>query len=267
MLKNNIIAYLNSNTDIFLKNYASAIKIADVDSVHNMRVSLKRIDTLIRMLNHKEKSNFRIKKCFKPLKRLFKLAGPLRDFQVQLQILDEIKKNISINEQILSEFNIKKNLLHNEFLQKNGLLNPIKMKRNFKIVEQFIRKTDLNKLVKKIEIFEKNRKKLLKEHSNEVLKSFSLHKARKMIKDLGHLIEMANQKPLSEIPQYRIYKETGHFLGIWHDMDVMIQYLEKLYSDLKIASELSLELYSTIKERKEKLKLAYFDKYKAWGNV
>jgi len=267
MLKANIISYFNLNSGIFLKNYLIAVKSADVDAVHEMRVSLKRIDTLLRMLNYTEKSNYRLKKCFNPLKSLFKLAGPLRDFQVQLILLDEIKTGISIDEIIINEFKAKKNQLVERFILNRELINLFQIKRNFNIVKRYIDSIEEKRIANKILKFQVSRIKLLSHFSNKHEKLFNLHNARKMLKDLGYLIEMANQKPLPEIPQYTTYRETGHYLGTWHDRDVMIKYLDKLGLKSKITSDKYYSLYYKVKEQREILQMAYFEKYHAWENA
>jgi CHAD domain-containing protein len=267
MLKDNMISYLKLNASIFIKMFDRAIKTANVEAVHDMRVSLKRIDTLLRLLNYNKKSNFRLKKCFKPLRRLFKLAGPLRDFQVQLILLEEIKQKMIVEELIIKQFNVKKNLLADKFRIKHQSFNLFRAKRNLRLAEEYLVNIDEMELSEQIVLFEMSRKVLLGHYSNKGKQRYSLHRARKMLKDLSYIIEMSNQKPFNDIPQFTTYKETGHYLGIWHDRDVMLKYLKELNKDSKNASENAQNLYLAVKEQRETIQKAYLEKYKTWENA
>jgi hypothetical protein len=87
-----------------------------------------------------------------------------------------------------------------------------------------------------------------------------------MLKDLSYLIEMCNQKPFNDIPQFVVYKETSHFLGLWHDRDVMLKYLKELGQNNEIKSENTETLFYAVKEQRESIQNSYHKKYEAWQN-
>jgi CHAD domain-containing protein len=267
MLKDSVLSYFKSNTDIFFRMYRIAAKNADVDAVHNMRVSLKRIDTLIRMLNYNKKANYRLKNCYKPLLKLFKLAGNLRDFQVQVLLIEELKQNIFIDDIIQKKFNLKKDFFEKKFFNMNGSFNFFLIKRNFHLAEYYIFNASEQELELQISSYQKSRKILLEKYSGKGKRSFNLHNARKMIKDLSYLIEMSGLGNFKENPKFLKYKETGHFLGDLHDNVVMLEYLEEIiFKDSNFITDNSDILRVNLQEKKEMLTDNYLEKYKEWKN-
>jgi CHAD domain-containing protein len=268
MLKSFILNYFQTNTDLFFKAMALASKSAGVEAVHDMRVSLKRIDTLIRMLNFEKKANFRMKKSFSPFRRLFKLAGPLRDFQVQVIILDEMSQAMTIDAEIVESFHQKSGFLTMKFLLAVKSINVLQTKRNLKLVCSYIEKCNDDELKKQISLYELDRKALLKHYSIESRTGSSLHSARKIIKDLSYLIEMQNPGKANVISKLASFKEAGHILGDWHDRHVMLNYLQELgYKTNGKSSGNTQKLQIDLFEQKEKLQQLYFEKYQALEKV
>jgi CHAD domain-containing protein len=267
MLKDSVLSYFKTNADIFIRTYGIASKNADIDAVHDLRVSLKRIDTLIRMLNFNKKANYRLKNCYKPLQKLFKLAGNLRDFQVQVLLIEEMKQNVFIDEIIQKKFNLRKDYFEKKFNNRNGSFNFLLIKRNFHLAEYYIFNVSEQELKKQIASYQKSRITLLEEYSSKEKKSFNLHSARKMIKDLSYLIEMSGSGNFNEDSKFLQYKETGHFLGDLHDNVVMLEYLEEiLFEDSQFISDNSDNLRVKLQEKKQMLTDNYLEKYKEWKN-
>jgi CHAD domain-containing protein len=261
-LKDNILKYFQINADIFVSNYSIVRKSADMEALHEMRVSLKRISTLVRMLNYRNKANFRLRVSYRPLRQLFKLVGPLRDFQVQLLLLDELKLNIKIDDEILVKFTAKKNYYEKRFLTKKQLFEILIFKRNFRIIEFYLKHIDAEVIEFQMKEYQNNRKVMLGVYSNKGNVKFNLHSARRMIKDMAYLIEMSNPDIFTENLKYKEYKEIGHYLGNLHDNIVMLGFLKKIMQqDKRKNSENTCNLFNLLIERKKMHTLQYLEKY------
>ncbi|NJO88687.1 MAG: hypothetical protein HC831_06775 [Chloroflexia bacterium] len=63
MIKQFVRDYLLEHKKNFIINYKASVKAQNVDTVHDMRVAVKRLNTVVKMLNFNEKANFRLKKA------------------------------------------------------------------------------------------------------------------------------------------------------------------------------------------------------------
>jgi len=78
------------------------IECAEAEAVHQLRVSIKKFRTVNKVLEHLiPESSDENARQLAMLRKLFKLAGKLRDAQVQLKILHEYKKDLNIDTKLL----------------------------------------------------------------------------------------------------------------------------------------------------------------------
>lgn len=257
--------FFEKQTNVFVNNFETASKTADIDAVHDMRVSLKRIDTGLRMLNHDKKANYRLKKCFNPLKELFRIAGPLRDFQVQCQIIENIQDSLFIEEQLKALFYEKKELLIRNFYIVYKTFDLLKTKRSFRLIEHYIKNISTEEIRQQIEAYEKNRFSELKQLSDPENLKYNLHKARRMVKDLAYLKEMALTESPTEDKDYLAYKQTGHILGDWHDRAVMLNFIEEYrFRDPYKEQPGTESLITRISSERERLKEQFYEEFRSW---
>ncbi len=222
----NIVDFFKQNSEMFKLNYSNAIKLANADALHDLRVSIKRINTLTKMLNYRKSANYRLKKSFYSLEFIFKIAAPVRDFQVlaDLLIKYQIESNLGF-EKLISNVNDIKIIAIKKFFFCAKKINYLKVLRFFKIIEHRLKLLSEKELQDQMAGFKSNHMILLSEYSNPESKTYNLHSARKVIKDLGYLMEMSEIVNDDLRNQFAIYKDAGRCLGDWHDRLVLQKFL------------------------------------------
>lgn len=86
MYPESLWTYYGNLQRIVEENYNLAVRFADVEGVHDMRVGIKRLRAyfnLIEWIN----PVFQAKQNLKPIRRLFKAAGKIRDIHVQQELM------------------------------------------------------------------------------------------------------------------------------------------------------------------------------------
>ncbi len=266
MLKENLQLFFNRNAEIFFQKHVIVFKSVDEDAVHQMRVSLKRINTLSQMLIYRNKAGFKLKRSLKLLRKLFKRLGPIRDFQVQALLVEDFKHdNFLIDQRIINKLIDKKNHLMIKFLKTKKTFGIFKLKRAIINVEKIIQSIDNHKLESIFDEFENSRIVKLQKFSTPSNKGFNLHKTRKIIKDLSYLIEMCNPENSDVKQKLSEYKESGHILGDWHDRVVSLNFLDELKKpDSGIGLAKIEQFESTIILQREILKEEFLSLLKDW---
>jgi len=251
--------YLLDQKAAFFENYRIALNSQDVDAVHDMRVSVKRLDTTIRMLNFRESANFRLKKCFRPIRFVYKQFGPIRDFQVLSILLSKYQDEMGIE---LGSLTQKCKLrIKQEIKRFHGFFSFYKyhgIKRTFKLIEFYLDVKESSELGPKILSYKKDRDELLKIYSDKSNKKHNLHEARKMIKDISYLMEMSESEMPDFASELKLYKELGSLLGTWHDRDVLYDYLKKQRKIDELKNVDFEKIFSTISKEKTELESKYF---------
>jgi len=223
--------FFKENSELFKQNYSIAVKLADANALHDLRVSIKRISALLKMLNYRKVSNFRLKKCHPSLNFIFKTAAPVRDFQVLEELIiayqtyPDLKNDaFTISTEILKIQAIK------DFFFYTKKFNYFEIIRIFRIIENYLNQINEEELYNQMSNFRMNHFKLLIEFSNSESKKYNLHKARKVIKEICYLMEMSKIESDNDKDRFQVYKEAGRCLGDWHDRLVLQEFLNQRIS-------------------------------------
>jgi len=222
----NTIDFFRQNSQMFKQNYSNSVKLADADALHDLRVSIKRINTLVKMLNFKKSANFRLKKSFDSLEFIFKIAAPVRDLQVLEDLL--VKYQIELNfgfEKLMTHIKTVKSQAVGAFFTNSKKINYLKVSRYFGIIDYHLKSKSQVQLNDQLADFEQNLMLLLLKYSQPESNAYNLHSARKIVKDLGYLMEMTEIETEELRNQFAIYKDAGRCLGDWHDRLVLQKFL------------------------------------------
>ncbi|MBN1250703.1 MAG: CHAD domain-containing protein [Bacteroidales bacterium] len=243
--------YLTLQENIFSKNYDKSITTFDVDAIHDLRVSIKRLNTLYRLLELIDSNNFVYKKNFKELRKIFKLAGIVRDYQIIEYLINQNYSQLK-NINILSNFiKGKKEIAIKQFIKSKKKLNLENVKNSIlnaknTIAKSFDNDIDLaqNKLIKEnIDLFNK-------EINN------NLHKARKKLKNYLYLIEMQAIDDELKSKVFQNIKLIASYIGNWHDIIIIENEIKKYKSSHN--NEINFE---DIKNNNKKLKQNYLSEF------
>jgi len=253
MIKQQILKYFQNQKNQFDLNFKPAFSIANEKAIHDMRVSIKRLRLIYRFLDFVSDKQFCAKKKSKLLVNIFKSAGPLRDVQIQLSILEELKEDLKSNYPNLNEFlNIKLKEGIKKFREKGVTFNVNEIDQLFNFSEAVLKIIiDFPDLQQAFENYKKNRQQkiqtLLKNAKNKV----DFHQVRKRIKDLTYLAEIQQiqiEKPNDEVIHLKL---LGKKLGDWHDIEVFLNELSSVnYKQTKTTGDFK-EIKTKLKQQQQ----------------
>jgi CHAD domain-containing protein len=271
--------YINNLVRDYNTQLRLSLKRAKEEPVHDLRVLIKRFNTLFVFLLEAGIYKGTSQIFFKQLRQFFKSAGKLRDIHVQKSLIRKYRHG---NEMDLTGYETylasKENTAKSCFLSnaanypkkeqilvKNDIIGSVK---SFKQDELSIQATTF--ILKRLGLIEKY---LFQSNIDKYL-----HKIRQTLKQLRYFIEMVHNctdpNPLEEI-DFNEIKEIESILGNWNDCSVLCQdlkryrkYMRKLntgFSDPDI-SRLLEGIQTDMKKqvsdvRPRLLKLAYHLKY------
>jgi len=204
-----------------------------------MRVSIKRLRLLYRFLDFFSDNQFCAKKKAKLLVDVFKSAGPLRDAQIQLSILEKLKENIQSDYSKLNKYLRKKEKSGMQNLKdKTNTFDTKKINHLLGFSEALLKIiSDFPGLQASFDNYKKNRlvkiNNLLKIKNQKV----EFHKVRKRIKDLTYLTEIQQIQSEKANNELVLLKLLGRKLGDWHDIEVFLNELSLTKSEKKKTEE------------------------------
>lgn len=223
MQNNQIHEYFQIHKTKFENNFKIVKQSAEEEAIHDMRVSIKRLQLFYKFIDFYYGKKFNAGKRLKILRKIFKSAANLRDIQIQLTLLEDIEQKLNIKLiEWKNELRIKENTnteLLKEFLSK---INDIKINKQFQKSENFIKSiqpnTDINNKIEKF-----YNKRLLSIEQILKQEKIDYHKIRKRIKELSYLTEILNIHTVKQNEKLNNLKQMGRLLGDWHDIDVFFK--------------------------------------------
>lgn len=215
----------------------------NAEVVHELRVSIKRIRAIFLFTEHLAgNENFDADKHYKPLRKLFRMAGNIRDVQVQQKLIAEYANTLKTTFDVYLEHLGKSEKLSVTWFFEN--IEQGKIEHNLASIHHIIENTLSS--FKKDDI--KTKAFQLLENQCDELRIIlvkmphnkQLHQMRTTIKQMLYILSVIRKSdPLdSEIPiSLSCLTETEILLGKWHDSIVGI----KLLKDFRKIKEKQLE--------------------------
>jgi|GEM_PF-5422320 CHAD domain-containing protein len=259
----NLILFLEENSRSLNQNFKIAKKLGSPDSVHDLRIAIKRLNALVQLINSNKSSNYILTRNFAQLKRLFKAAGSLRDFQVLEELLLNYSKTFSSISKIISaQFQNNKYNAQKEFLVFINNYDHFDLNRVLKCIIKHIQKLENDLLEIHIQnICQNNMLKLMK-YSIPDSKEYNLHSARKVVKNFAYWQEMEYNESTQNNYSYEKLKEAGRYLGNWHDRMVLYNFLISSKKKGQIKTKNLKPILIQVKNEMNEFKDQYFTLYK-----
>ncbi|MBN2088556.1 CHAD domain-containing protein [candidate division KSB1 bacterium] len=244
------------------KFYRLTIQGFKPEDIHNLRVTIKRLRAffyLIKSIN----PDFKIKKHFRPVRKLFKNAGKIRDIQVQIDLAStwrtEIEAEINPYLDVLAK---KETRTKTEFLQFTENFNLKKIFQKHKKVSNVLEKIALKKAEKRaykylIRMFTQ----IINSGNMTNLDSEALHRLRILTKEFRYNLEFITIcLPQLTFPDRLIIElqKVHHILGLINDHNVAHQF----FSHIPI-EQLSGNKLEPIYQKIEKEKLILHEDFMA----
>jgi len=239
--------YLLQQKEKFLFNYSALNEDENVDAVHDMRVSLKKTQSLLVFLNKFFPENIHPKKDFGILRKIFKAYSDYRDIQVQIVLL---KNTISLDKRPIREYYAYlKNKEKEQKALSEGISEKVKTKKQWKTLEQKILiigdeldKKQIRDYIKNFIAICINEVKVI----NKNITNKELHYKRKIIKrgrySLELLVECGNASKKRSVTIEKL-KTIEDYLGNWHDRHIAGIWIDSyLKEEENMADEQSREL-------------------------
>ncbi len=253
MIKKQILEYFQHQHKQFELNFESAFSTVDKNTIHDMRVSIKRLRLLYRFLDFASDKQFCAKKKAKLLIDVFKSAGPLRDAQIQISIIEKLKEYFNTGYQELNQFiNLKEESGIQKFKEKGATFELEKINHLFNFSENLLKIIiAFPDLKSTFANYKKNRQhkidSLLKAKNQEI----DFHQVRKRIKDLTYLAEIQNLQSDESNNELANLKLLGRKLGDWHDIVVFLNEIANIKTEEQIPLADLIEIETKLKQQKQ----------------
>lgn len=224
-----VLLYTKKQKKVFFDNFNEAVEDLKEDPVHDLRVSVKRLKTVTRMLNYNKNAEFDFKKNLEPITILYKNLGSIRDFQVLCNLTKDYQKTTGIHLSNLIDYlnkQIDKSI--ENFSKKKDKIDQSLLLESFNNIENYVLPLKSEYIKNTIIQYRENLGQKYLKYTNKRNKKYDLHKARKMVKNISYLMEMAGAEIGGFADSFKHYKNLGSKLGKWHDLDI---YYYQLKSD------------------------------------
>ena len=244
----------------FEKNFQVVLAEFEVEAIHKMRTSTKRLRALLQLIEFLADKKFKAKKQLKKIRQLFKYAGKIREIQMEMVTLAHYSEKLKIKFPEYNEY-----LKYRERKEIARFLRALPgIDKKGKILDDaqilgVIAKISQKKLLKNIPGFVELKKQTLLELNKLQVTNSRIHENRTHIKQLyylyDHLTELSSQNEILKMKKEKM-REIEQMIGSWHDLVNSGPLLKAFF---KTKDFIKAEKYKTLKkhlfaDRKKKLK-------------
>lgn len=214
------------------------------DTLHRIRVELKKIKALFHLVGFCT-DDFNARKKYKPLKKIFKMAGCIREFDVVVQMLHKYKID-SIRYDSHSVAERKKESI--ACFRKNIFSYRHKVSRCYKKMSTYFNEVNLKCSKKYILCVDKD----LKQRLFPRIRAGRLHESRKLLKEIIYLSPLYTYNAVGA----KYYHELQDVIGDWHDKQMLINVLENDRScpNPKVIKKLKMDSFNDLRRIKSGLR-------------
>lgn len=227
----------------FTKKLDDYIKNPSEDNIHDIRIAIRRMESVYRILPKKIRKHEDLQNYVKQAKALFKINTQIRDFDIICAKLEKLH-SVQFGKIINSIKNKRKHQLsagHELALKLKTVLPPKLKERD--VIESKLRKR-FQKIVSGLVAEMEHDIPLV---LNDDKKIEEIHELRKDFKKLRYSIELTSSKTGS-LKSIKSLKKIQDELGSIHDSDMFLDYLRGMKGSGKLAEAIREEMH----ERREK---------------
>lgn len=221
-----ILKYSDSCFISLTKNISKAVKGCSKSDVHILRLNIKKIWTILAILE-KENTVLKESKTLNKVDKIFLHSGNLRDIQVESALLKSFKnpKDLYVKK-IINSFKKKKNEGKDNLVKQLNKIDPFEVILLNQQVSEIIENIDKKDIEDNCKLY---LQQLLSELMNKTkvdINEKSLHSIRILLKDLiSILLLLKESKQNFQIdPKFAAYiNSIQKKLGKWHDISVLLE--------------------------------------------
>lgn len=216
-----VIAYLTGHFDHFIQNLEKARTDFDGEAIHQFRVSVKRIRSIFRAINKIFPGNALPDELLQPLREIFKAGGPVRDDQVQLDLVEYLEKNHPAEFPLIKD-HYHRRIQHSieEFRTRSMYLERDKFESFPEGIRQAMAQLEENELHSRLYAWMDQSLEKLKQRRLRATDPFKLHRFRTRFKEMSYMAELiygSKMEPNIDKETYQKLKNFAQHLGDWHD--------------------------------------------------
>jgi len=252
-MSNRLLDYYNLHYKAIVDNYNEASLSFGVEALHDMRVAIKRIRSVNLLLTRLHGSEMTAKCQCSSIREIFRLAGKIRDLQVQLQLVTDTSSKLGITFFAYlrylrkQEFKATRKMrIHRQNGDISGNLTKyyecsivlINALNNQQISdEMFSLVADLFELVSSMR--------------GQQTQDENFHEIRRRLKQCQYLLTVIDHSE-SKLPHVastlKKLNKLNTLLGDWHDKHVAMEMLETFMKDKLLHSDPGKERYQFLLE-------------------
>lgn len=266
MLPDGFREYYQQRAKNIRENYRTAIHYFSEDGIHDLRVEIKRIRAFCKLVNWINQY-FKAQKRLKPIRRLFKAAGKIRDMHVLQQIVRDKSSQEKLN--VHEFYNLLK---HRELQVRDDFYKAYKnydldiLDQNLSLIEAALSIIDYEYISHKThQRLDRMIAELIEFKNHPQLEEVDLHKIRILCKESRFVLEVISTTE-NEDEKFKILnnkmRAVHQALGKWHDYDVCLQTLKQAMNDetFQISDSASYQKFAAILESEKAEHISQFEK-------
>lgn len=205
----------------FRVNLQKAMEEYDTEAIHEYRVAVKRLRSIIRSLDRVYEEPLLTPKIIEPLRLMFKAGGTIRDDQVQISLVEKIEKDFGKPFPLIKNYYEKRiEAQRNAFFMKSVDFDYTTLDIISAQVENALEPLDDAYL--ELTLYKRLHQSMekLKRKRYDLDKPEMLHRFRTRFKENGYVAEMVYHSQYSHKvtkAAFNRMKNFGQELGNWHD--------------------------------------------------
>lgn len=257
--KNTFLKKFKKISDNFCQKLEKYITDSNDENIHDIRVSIRRLETSYKILPKNIKKQKKMKSYLKQAKKLFKMNAQIRDFDIICANMESKYPNKTQNlVESLRDSRVEHIKNANRLAVKISCLSSPKILKS-SLKESKLEKKYLKVLDRIMLNIQKNTIIALRDEK----KIDELHMLRKDFKKLRYSLEiLSDKKTISET--LKNLKNIQDMLGEIHDKDMIIDYLRSIEKNSRYSDIISAEVLERTKKYNEFV--AFFRKYPKASN-
>ncbi|MDD5508631.1 MAG: CHAD domain-containing protein [Bacteroidales bacterium] len=220
--------YLFNQRKTFEKCFPKIQDATDDDAIHDIRVSIKKIRTLLLLLDYIYPGEWDIREHYRPFRKIFKRLGFIRDLQVQQKLAAYLRQKCSGNLQGYQEF-----LEDHEKATRFNVNTWIRIYSmpDWHTLEEDIRdcyfRTGKKMIIRKANDYIEQKINQAKKISHQKDR-VTIHLIRRLLKEARYMMDMIGSV-FKDRTDYKLIQNKirpiENYLGEWHDRMVALDYI------------------------------------------
>lgn len=263
-LSNLLLRYLFN----FEKEFINTVNTDEKESIHEMRVAIKRVRSILLLLKESKICKRKALKRFRHVYKVFDISGEIREYQIKCELLEIYMLKLNHDYENFRQSIIRMSAISKKrYWSEMRKISLIELSAGTELLKKQIVRSSNRSLNKNIKSFIVKRLVRSCQWLREANFRDYLHDIRKYLKDIRFVTEQL-ENITSEIFKstftFKDIKKVEDLLGNWHDLDLFLidinqykgrkkGYVTGIYDDLtdRIKSDLEqmeMELHPILNE-------------------